>query len=179
MSRIGKLPISIPQGVQVSQSGNIVKIKGPLGFLEQNTMGHVDIKIEDGKIFVNRKSDNKQDKAYHGLYQRLLSNIVIGVTKGYKKELEIVGVGYKAALEGGNLVMQLGYSHPIKYQPPQGIKIELPKPNLITVSGVDKQAVGQCAATLRKYHPPEPYKGKGVRYVGEHVRRKVGKTGAK
>lgn len=179
MSRIGKLPIVIPKGVQVICEGSVVKIKGPLGSLEQDTLGNVGIKIEDGKIFVSRKSDEKQDKAYHGLYQRLIKNMVIGVTTGYKKELEVVGVGYKSALEGDCLVMQLGYSHPVKFRPPKGIKIELPKPNLIIVSGADKQMVGQTAATIRKSHPPEPYKGKGIRYVGEHVKRKVGKTGAK
>lgn len=179
MSRIGKQPVKIPQGVQVTLSGTIVKIKGPLGLLEQNTLGNVDVKIEDGKVLVNRKSDSNQDRAYHGLYQRLIANMIIGVTQGYKKELEIIGVGYKAALEGANLVMQLGYSHPVKIQPPAGIKIEVPKPNLVNVSGIDKQVVGHLAAQIRKAHPPEPYKGKGVRYVGELVKRKVGKTGAK
>ncbi len=179
MSRIGKIPVTIPKGVQVTLQGSLLKIKGPLGALEQDTYGHVDVKVENEKIFVNRKSDEKQDKAYHGLYQRLFKNMVIGVTQGYKKELEVVGVGYKVNLEGGNLVLQLGYSHPVKFQAPKGIKIEMPKQNIISVSGIDKQSVGQLAAMIRKSHPPEPYKGKGVRYVDEHVKRKVGKTGAK
>ena len=179
MSRIGKLPISVPGGVQVSINGTLVSVKGPLGALLQDTLGNVDVSLTQGKVLVQRKSDDKQDKAYHGLYHRLISNMINGVTNGYKKELEIVGVGYKAQMEGNTLIMQLGYSHPVKIQSPAGIKIEVPKPTSIIVSGFDKQLVGEIAARIRKSHLPEPYKGKGVRYVGEHIRRKVGKTGAK
>lgn len=181
MSRIGKIPIAIPQGVQATLSGSIIKIKGPLGTLEQDFCGHVVVTVDETEkaVKVTRKSDNKQDKAYHGLYQRLIKNMVEGVTKGYKKELEIVGVGYKAELQGKTLVMSLGYSHLVRLNPVEGLKVEVPKPNMVSVSGVDKQAVGHFAATVRKAHPPEPYKGKGVRYAGEKIKRKVGKTGAK
>lgn len=179
MSRIGKLPISIPDGVQVKIDGSMVSTKGKLGELVLDTCGHVGVDVKDKAILVTRFSDQNQDKAYHGLYQRLLKNMVAGVTEGYKKELEIVGVGYKAQMDGNMLIMNLGLSHQVKIESPKGIKIECPKPTEVIVTGIDKQAVGHIAAVIRKSRPPEPYKGKGVRYKDEIIKRKVGKAGAK
>ncbi|MCX7017248.1 MAG: 50S ribosomal protein L6 [Candidatus Sumerlaeota bacterium] len=179
MSRIGKLPIPIPHGVDVKVADGKLAVKGPKGALELDTRGHVAVRVEGGQLRVERPDDERQSRAFHGLYQRLASNMVKGVTQGFSKGLEIQGVGYRAQLEGGGLVLFLGYSHSIKYQAPPGIKIEVPDPTHVTVSGVDKQLVGQVAANIRKFRKPEPYKGKGIRYVGEYVRRKVGKTGVK
>jgi large subunit ribosomal protein L6 len=179
MSRIGKVPVEVPKGVDVKIDKNEVRVKGPKGQLEVTIPPRVSVAQQDGKVVVTRHGDDKQSKAYHGLTQRLIRNMVIGVTEGYRKELEIQGVGYRAALEGNKLSMQLGYSHPINFDAPQGIKIEVPKPTSVVISGYDKQQVGQVAAVIRGFRPPEPYKGKGVRYLGEQVRRKVGKTGAK
>ncbi len=179
MSRIGKLPIAIPSGVQVNVTPTQVSVKGPKGTLKVETRGHVDVKIEDGKIVVLRWNDQRQSRAYHGLYQRLIQNSVTGVTTGYKKELEIQGVGYKAAVQGKKLVLNLGHSHPIEVDPPSGITLSAPKPTEVIIEGIDKQLVGQVAANIRGHRPPEPYKGKGVRYKGEYVRRKVGKTSGK
>lgn len=179
MSRIGKLPIATPSGVDVQMGpGPMVTVKGPKGMASLNYCDHVLVKHESGALHVARKSDERQDRAYHGLYQRLLVNLVRGVTQGFQKDLELVGVGYRAAMDGKTLVMSLGYSHEIRYQPEEGIALVTPKPNQIVVTGVDRQKVGQVAANIRAFRPPEPYKGKGIRYAGEHVRRKVGKAGA-
>lgn len=179
MSRIGKIPVAIPSGVTVKQDKNEIGVKGPKGELSLVVPPRVSVSIEDGNIKVERHGDDKQAKAYHGLVQRLVRNMVIGVTEGFKKELEIQGVGYRAAMEGNKLTMQLGFSHPIVFEAPKGITIEVPKPTSVIISGYDKQVVGQIAAIIRGYRPPEPYKGKGVRYAGEIVRRKAGKSGAK
>lgn len=179
MSRIGKVPVDVPKGVDVKLDKNEIVVKGPKGTMNLIIPTRVSVSREDGTIVVKRHGEDKQAKAYHGLIQRLIRNMVIGVTDGFSKELEIQGVGYRAALEGTKLNLQLGYSHPISFEPPPGIKIDVPKPTSVIVSGYDKQQVGEAAAKIRSFRPPEPYKGKGVRYAGEHVRRKVGKTGAK
>jgi len=183
VSRIGKLPIEIPKDVKVTLAGQEVQVDGPKGSLTLQYNDKVKVESESGNVFVRRLGEDKESRAFHGLYQRLISNMVIGVTKGYRKELEIVGVGYRAQLEsakdGDLLVMQLGLSHQIRYPVPAGIKITVPKPTRVVIEGIDKQKVGQVAAELRHFRPPEPYKGKGVRYLGEHVRRKVGKAGPK
>ncbi len=179
MSRIGKLPIAIPKGVEVKTTPTEVTVKGPKGTLSVPTHGRVDVKIEDGSVHVARFSDARQDRAYHGLYQRLIRNSVIGVSEGFKKELEIQGVGYRAQAKGKSLSLSLGYSHPIEVTPPAGITLSAPQPTEVVVEGADKQQVGQIAAIIRGYRPPEPYKGKGVRYKGEYVRRKAGKSGGK
>lgn len=180
MSRIGKVPIVIPSGVQVSISPDVVvSVKGAKGELSVDTRRNVAVKSEDGKLIVERHSDQRQHRAYHGLYHRLITNAITGVTEGYRKELEIQGVGFKADMTGGELVMTLGWSHQVRYQPPAGVQVETPAPTKVVVTGIDKQAVHQAAAQIRAARPPEPYKGKGVRYLGEAVRRKVGKTGVK
>ena len=179
MSRIGKVPVQIPKGVDVKIDRNEVKVKGPKGELSFTSPSRVTVEREDGAVVVRRHGDDKQAKAYHGLAQRIIRNMVIGVTEGFRKELEIQGVGYRAAAEGQKLTLQLGYSHPIVYDIPKTMKVETPKPTSIILSGFDKQEVGQVASEIRGFRPPEPYKGKGIRYAGEHVRRKVGKTGAK
>lgn len=178
MSRIGKLPIPLPKGVDVKIEGPQVTVKGPKGTLAVDTRGRVEVKVENGRILVARHDDARQSRAYHGLYQRLIANSVTGVTKGYRKELEIQGVGYRAAVQGRKLTLALGYSHPIEFDPPAGITISSAKQTEIVIEGADKQQVGQVAANIRSLRPPEPYKGKGIRYKGEYVRRKVGKTGA-
>lgn len=179
MSRIGKIPIAVPKGVDVKIDAREISVKGPKGQLRMTAPDRVTVERKDGNVIVTRHGDDKQAKAYHGMTQRLVRNMVIGVTDGFKKELEIQGVGYRAAAEGNKLTLQLGYSHPVVFELPAGIKVETPKPTSVIVTGYDKQQVGQIAAEIRKFRPPEPYKGKGVRYAGEHVRRKVGKTGAK
>lgn len=179
MSRIAKVPISIPDKVEVNIAGHHIKVKGPKGQLELDVSPMVKVKKQDGQLKVERRNDERQSKAFHGLYYRLIRNMIVGVVEGYERQLEIVGVGYRAAKEGNNLVLQLGYSQPIRYEPPQGIQIEVPKPNNVIIKGIDKQKVGQVAAIIRGFRSPEPYKGKGIRYLGEYVRRKVGKAGAK
>jgi len=179
MSRIGNVPVPVPKGVDVKIAGGEISVKGPKGSLQLRYPTRVTVKQEDGSILVTRHADDKQARAYHGLVQRLVRNMVIGVTEGYKKELEIQGVGYRAAVEGSRLNLSLGFSHPVVFEAPAGIKIEVPKPTSVIISGYDKQQVGQVAAVIRGYRPPEPYKGKGIRYVGEAVRRKVGKTSGK
>jgi large subunit ribosomal protein L6 len=179
VSRIGKIPIEIPKGVQATLSGAIVVVKGPKGQLQLDTMGHVDVTMEDGALHVARHGDQIEDRAYHGLYQRLLCNMVIGVTNGYKKTLLLNGVGYRANMDGKSLVMTLGYSHDVRYAPEEGIKLATPQPTTVEVEGIDKQRVGQVAAIIRSFRPPEPYKGKGIRYSDEVIRRKEGKAGAK
>ena len=177
MSRIGKLPVEVPQGVEVSIDGHRVKVKGPLGVLEREFHPRIKFEREGSFIRVLRQSDSKLDKSLHGLSRTLLNNMIIGVTKGYKKILDIVGVGYRAEVKGKKLIMQLGYSHPVEYEIPEGITIECPIPTRIVVKGIDKEKVGQVAAEIRAKRPPEPYKGKGIRYENEQVRRKAGKAG--
>lgn len=177
MSRIGKLPIDIPQGVEVILEGDVVTVKGPKGQLVKSFPGEIKIQIADNQVVVVRPED-KRFKSLHGLTRTLVANMVEGVTKGFQKNLEIVGVGYRAALQGSKLMLQLGYSHPVEFISPPGIEIEVPSPTKITIRGIDKEQVGALAADIRAQRVPEPYKGKGVRYEGEYVRRKVGKAGA-
>ena len=180
MSRIGKLPVSVPAGVTITvEEKNVVTVKGPKGTLCQQMPAEMDIQLEDGVLTVKRPSDNKNHRALHGLTRSLLNNMVVGTTTGYAKNLEIVGVGYRAQLDGTKLVLNLGYSHPVVFEAPEGITYEVPAPTKIVVKGIDKQLVGQIAANIRASRAPEPYKGKGIRYVGEYVRVKEGKTGAK
>lgn len=176
MSRVGKQPISIPQGVEVEQKGDVVIVKGQKGQLEENIHPDMKIVIKDGVLTVERPDDNRFNRALHGLTRSLIYNMVVGLTEGFQKALEIVGVGYRAELKGRSLVLLLGYSHPIYFVPPEDITIEVPAPTKIIVKGVSKQLVGQVAAKIRSFRPPEPYKGKGIRYEGEHVRRKAGKV---
>ncbi len=179
MSRIGKVPVPVPAGVDVRIEQGVVKVKGPKGQMELDTRGHVGVEMQDGNVLVSRPNDEKQSRAFHGLYQRLMGSMIHGVTQGFKKDLEIQGVGYRASMDGATLVCALGYSHPVRFQPPAGITLACPDQTHISVSGIDKQLVGQVAANIREFRPPEPYKGKGIRYVGEKVRRKVGKSGVK
>lgn len=179
MSRIGKYPIAIPKGVEVKLGADdVLTVKGPKGQLTLDYKKHVSVESDGENISVMRHSDAQQDRAYHGLYQRLVTNMVKGVSEGFVKTLELVGVGYRAQMDGKTCVLNLGYSHEIRFDAPEGVTLATPQQTTIVVSGVDKQQVGQVAANIRGKRPPEPYKGKGVRYVGEHVRRKVGKTGA-
>ena len=176
MSRIGRKPIEIPNGVTVEVSpGGDVKVTGPLGTLEQRVPSRMKISQEDGALSVARPTDRGDDRALHGLTRTLVANMVEGVTKGFEKHLEIQGVGYRAQLKGSDLELAVGYSHPVTIKPRKGIEFDVPQPTQIVVKGIDKQMVGQTAAEIRKVRPPEPYKGKGILYVGEHVRRKVGK----
>ena len=180
MSRIGRMPITVPAGVEVTVAeGNLVTVKGPKGTLTKQLHPAMVIEQNGAEIAVKRPSDAKEHRALHGLTRTLLHNMVVGVHETYKKELEINGVGYRAAKEGNKLVMNLGYSHPITVSEEEGITIEVPTPNKIVIVGCDKQQVGQFAAEVREKRPPEPYKGKGSKYVDEGIRRKVGKTGAK
>ena len=176
MSRIGKKPIAVPAGVKVSLAGSVMTIEGKLGKLSYAISPRFKAEVKDNAITVSRPSDAKQDKATHGLIRSLLNNMVIGVTEGYKKDLEITGVGFKAQVQGKVLNIHLSYTHPINYNIPEGITIETPKPTLINIKGIDKAKVGEAAAEIRDYYRPEPYKGKGIKYVGEHVRRKAGKA---
>jgi large subunit ribosomal protein L6 len=175
MSRIGRQPIELPGGVSVSISPGRVTVNGPLGELQQQVPTRMKIEQEDGRITVTRPTERGEDRALHGLTRTLVANMVEGVTKGFEKRLELTGVGYRAALQGADLRLDVGYSHPVVMKAPQGITFEVPVPTQILVKGVDKQQVGQVAAEVRKVRPPEPYKGKGIRYEGEYVRRKVGK----
>ncbi len=179
MSRIGKLPISIPKGVTVNVAGQKVTVKGPKG--ELNRMLHVDlgVKVEGETLTVTRPSDEPKHKSLHGLSRTLIANMVEGVTKGYQKQLEITGVGYKAEVKPYGLLLSLGYSHTIEYKSPAGIKLTAPQPTQVFIDGADKEMVGQVAAEIRLLRKPEPYKGKGIKYAGEVVRRKAGKAGAK
>lgn len=178
MSRVGKLPVQIPDGVEVKIEGNKAIVKGPKGQLEKEMHPDMDIKIEDGSIIVTRPSDKKEHRALHGLTRALLNNMVVGVTKGFEKALELNGVGYRANMQGKKLVLNVGYSHPVEMEVPDGIQIETPGNNKIVVKGIDKEKVGIVAAKIRDVRPPEPYKGKGIKYEGERIRRKVGKAGA-
>ena len=180
MSRIGKMPISIPANVEVTLGeGNLVTVKGPKGTLTQQLSDKMTLTREDGVILVTRPNDEKENRSLHGLTRTLLNNMVIGVTEGYKKELDVNGVGYRVAKEGKKLNMNIGYSHPVVMEEPEGITIEVPSPNKIIINGIDKQKVGQFAAEVRGKRPPEPYKGKGIKYTDEVIRRKEGKTGVK
>ena len=177
MSRIGRKPVAIPAGVTVDVDGSTVTVKGPKGTLTQTFKSVLDIKVDGAVVTVTRPNDEKENRALHGLTRTLIANMVEGVNVGYKKELEINGIGYRAAMVGTNLEMNIGYSHKVIMAQPEGIKIEVPSPNKIIISGPDKQKVGQFAAEVREKRPPEPYKGKGIKYVDEYIRRKEGKTG--
>jgi large subunit ribosomal protein L6 len=178
MSRIGLKPINIPSGVEIKiNDNNIVEVKGPKGQLSEKISSDMEIKIEDGVLTVARPTDNKKHRSLHGLSRTLISNMIVGVTEGYSKSLEIEGTGYRAAKQGKKLVLTLGYSHPVELEDPQGIEVEVPATNKIIVKGINKQQVGNYAANIREFRKPEPYKGKGIRYSNEIVRRKVGKTG--
>ena len=180
MSRIGKMPISIPNGVDVTLGeGNLVTVKGPKGTLSQKLSEKMTISNDNGVITITRPNDEKENRALHGLTRTLLNNMVVGVTEGYKKELDVNGVGYRVAKEGKKLTMNIGYSHPVVMEEIDGITIDVPSPNKIIINGIDKQKVGQFAAEVRGKRPPEPYKGKGIKYTDEVIRRKEGKTGVK
>ena len=176
MSRIGKLPIDIPNGVKVAVDGQKINVESSKGKLEITVTDGISAKVEDNKVIVERSDDTSGMKAFHGLNRQLISNMIIGVTKGFSKKLQIVGTGFRSNVNGNVLELQLGYSHTIYHQIPSGITITVNKNVEIEVAGIDKQVVGETAARIRSYYPPEPYKGKGVRYVDEHVRRKAGKT---
>jgi large subunit ribosomal protein L6 len=175
MSRIGKSPITMPAGVSVSISPGRVMVNGPLGELSQQVPPRIKVEESDGQLLVTRPTERGEDRALHGLTRSLVANMVEGVTKGFSKTLEIQGVGYRASLRGTDLELNVGYSHPVVKKAPQGITFEVPQPTQVVVKGIDKQKVGQIAAEVRAVRPPEPYKGKGIRYEGEYVRRKVGK----
>lgn len=179
MSRIGNQPIAIPSGVDITLDGHTLTVKGPKGTLSHQLPESMQVEVAADEVKVTRPSDDKEHKSLHGLTRSLINNMVIGVTEGYSKTLEIVGVGYRAAVKGKNLNLTLGFSHPVVMEPPAGIEFETPEPTKIIVKGADKEVVGQVAAEIRDWRKPEPHKGKGVRYEGEHVRRKAGKTGAK
>ena len=178
MSRIGKKPISIPNGLEVKIDGSSLKFKKSNNEKELDLKGHVDGKIEDGKIEFSPKGEDRQSRAYWGTYRALANNIVLGLTEGFSKQLEINGVGYRAAMKGKVLELNLGFSHPINFESPKGIEISVDK-NVVTIKGDDKQQVGQVAAEIRGFRPPEPYKGKGIKYLEEHIIRKAGKTAKK
>lgn len=177
MSRIGRKPIVVPAGVEVKIDGSSIRVKGPKGTLDSVIHSLIDVKLENGEIVVSRPNDEKQARSLHGLTRTLIANMVQGVTSGFQKELEIQGVGYRAAKQGKDLVMNLGYSHPVVMSEIEGITIEVPDPLKIVIHGIDKQRVGQFAAKVREKRPPEPYKGKGIRYAGEYIIRKEGKAG--
>jgi large subunit ribosomal protein L6 len=178
VSRIGRMPVVIPSGVNVDLDGNHLRVKGPKGELEQSFRPEMLISIKEGEVIVDRPSDEPQMRALHGLTRALISNMVVGVSEGFEKILQVEGVGYRPEMSGNDLVLQVGYSHPVQVPPPEGIEFEIEeRARLIHVKGIDKQVVGQVAADIRKIRPPEPYKGKGIRYQGEYVRRKAGKAG--
>ena len=177
VSRIGKMPVTVPSGVDVTIDGSHVTVKGSKGELTRDFHERVSFEVGDGELTVNRSDDTRESKALHGLSRALLHNMVVGVTDGFSKELEIQGVGYRAVLKGNNVELQVGFSHLVLVEAPEGITFEVPEPTKIKISGIDKEKVGQVAANIRKVRPPEPYKGRGIRYVGEYVRRKAGKAG--
>ncbi|XVQ12040.1 50S ribosomal protein L6 [Spirillospora sp. CA-255316] len=177
MSRIGRLPITVPSGVEVNIDGRKVSVKGPKGELSHTVAEPIEVALEDGKVTVSRPDDVNVNRALHGLTRSLINNMVVGVTEGYKKTLVIQGVGYRVVAKGKNLEFSLGYSHPITVEPPEGISFTVERPTQLVVEGIDKQKVGEVAANIRKLRKPDPYKGKGVRYEGEQIRRKVGKAG--
>jgi large subunit ribosomal protein L6 len=179
MSRIGIKPIVVPAGVEVTVDGNVVTVKGPKGQLSQEISKNMTVEVEEGTIKVSRPDDNRLNRGQHGLARTLINNMVIGVTQGFEKKLQLVGVGYKAEKKGDTLVMSLGYSHPVEMKDPEGITTECPSQTEVTVKGIDKALVGNYAANIRAWRKPEPYKGKGIKYVDEVIRRKEGKAGAK
>lgn len=176
MSRIGKQPVTVPAGVDVTIDGNVVTVKGAKGELTREFSPILTIEQDGGQILVTRPDDTREARSLHGLTRTLIHNMVVGVSEGYSKKLELVGVGYRAALKGSNLELSLGFSHPVVVEPPEGIAFEVPSQTEIIVTGISKEKVGQVAADVRKWRPPEPYKGKGIRYSGEHIRRKLGKA---
>jgi large subunit ribosomal protein L6 len=178
MSRIGKKLVQIPKDVQIQVRDGVVYVEGPKGKLARKLSDRISIEINDGQLLVKRVADSKIDKSLHGLFRALIVNMIVGVTQGYFKELEIQGVGFKAAVVGDKLNMSLGYSHPVNYLIPACIKIETPKPTQILIKGIDKELIGKVASEIRAFYPPEPYKGKGIRFVGEHVKKKIGKAQA-
>lgn len=179
MSRIGLKPIELPAGVEVRIDDNVVSVKGPKGELKQEVSSLLDVELKDGVITVSRDGDQKEKREQHGLARTLINNMIVGVTEGYQKKLQLEGVGYRAEKKGKTLVMNLGYSHPVEMKDPEGITTEVPNANEIIVAGIDKAEVGNYAANIRAWRSPEPYKGKGIRYEGEHIRRKEGKAGVK
>jgi len=179
VSRIGKKPIVVPEGVTVNLIGNVVKVKGPKGELEKLIHPNIKFELKDSEIEFTRSNDLKTNRALHGLSRALVQNMILGVSQEFKKTLDIVGVGYRAEMKGSNLLLNIGYSHPIYFIPPAGIKLESPVPTQIIISGIDKQLVGQVAAKIRSIRKPEPYKGKGIKYSDEHIVRKAGKTAGK
>jgi large subunit ribosomal protein L6 len=181
MSRIGKQLITVPDGVEITIQDRRVKVKGPKGELEYTFPESIEVVNKEGRITVKRKNDEKEARSFHGLVRALINNMVEGVSKGFEKRLEIIGVGYRAQASGKKITLNLGFSHPIDFNAPEGVTIEMDKENknVIIISGIDRQKVGQAAAQIREYRPPEPYKGKGIRYIDEHVHRKAGKAAAK
>jgi large subunit ribosomal protein L6 len=178
MSRVGRLPIAVPKEVKLSSDPSKIEVTGPKGQLSHPLPQGISVSVDDGKVFIRRESEDRVSKALHGLTRSLVANMITGVTQGFEKKLEVVGIGFRADLQGDVLRLTLGFSHPILYAIPKGIKVEVEKQTLITVKGIDKQLVGIVAAKLRSIRPPEPYKGKGIRYLGEKIRKKVGKTKA-
>lgn len=178
MSRIGKKPVVIPSGVKIEVKDNSVHIEGPKGKLSRILHNRISLEIKDTQVSVKRATETKLDKSLHGLFRALIVNMIKGVTEGYKKELEIIGVGFKASVQANTLNMQLGFSHPVNFTIPEGIIIETPKPTQIVVRGIDKEKVGEVSTEIRAIFPPEPYKGKGIRFVGEYVKKKIGKSQA-
>ena len=178
MSRIGKKPVIIPKEVKIELKDSQAFVEGPKGKLSLSMSSRIKAEIKDGQVWVSRLFDTKSDRSLHGLYRALIFNMIKGVTEGYNKKLEIIGVGFRAQVQGNSLNMQLGFSHPVNFPIPEGIKIETPKQTQITISGIDKEKVGEIAAEIRAIYPPEPYKGKGIRYVDEYVKKKVGKAQA-
>ena len=179
MSRIGRKAVALAKGVTVSVSGDDIRVKGPKGELSAKLMPGISVDVADGQVKVSRASDEKQARAWHGMTRALIANMVTGVTEGFQKTMEIVGVGWRAQLQGKKLVMNLGYSHPVEFTPPSGIEIVVENPIKFIVKGIDKELVGQTCALIRQYRPPEPYHGKGIRFENEYIARKAGKTGAK
>jgi len=177
MSRIGRKPVVVPAGVEVIVNGNVVTVKGPKGQLEQEISKNLTVEVKEGEVVVTRPTDNREDRSQHGLARTLINNMIVGVTQGFEKKMQLVGVGYKAEKKGNTLVMNLGYSHPVEMVDPEGITTEVPNATEIIVKGADKALVGNYAANIRAWRKPEPYKGKGIKYVDEVIRRKEGKTG--
>ncbi|MGH9457937.1 MAG: 50S ribosomal protein L6 [Thermoanaerobaculia bacterium] len=179
MSRVGRKPIVLPKGVEIRQQGNAIHVKGPKGALETQLVPGISMKAEGNEVVFERKDDERQSRAFHGLIRALVANNVTGVTEGFKRELDIVGVGYRAEVKGKEVVFQLGYSHPIHFKIPEGIQVAVDKSGRVTVTGIDRQQVGQTAAEIRKLRLPDPYKGKGIKYTDEVIRRKAGKAAGK
>ncbi len=177
MSRIGRQPINIPDGVKVALKGDVINVEGPKGKLSQSIRPEVDVKVDGSVVEVTRKDDSRNSRALHGLTRSLVANMVHGVSEGFTKRLEIIGVGYKADVQGNVVNLALGFSHPIRYDLPEGITVKVDRQTIVDITGADKQVVGQVAADIRSFRPPEPYKGKGVKYADEHIRRKAGKAG--